>query len=235
MTWGHRRAEQSAGSLTCSICLCHINWRIDMTTASKPATAPARPAHGLASPDKFFASIRPLFGTMTQAQFEGIQAKLAVFAAQGSPLAYVAYGLATSFHETAQRMQPIQEIGRGRNYPYGKPGKHGGQIAYGRGDVQLTWDYNYERADDELGLRGALTSNYNRALETEISAKIMVLGMTEGWFTGKRFASYLPAKGTATRVAFTSARRIINGIDRAELVAGYAMSFQSALTAGGWA
>ena len=206
-----------------------------MTTASKPATAPARPAHGLASPDKFFASMRPLFGTMTQAQVEGIQAKLAAFAAQGSPVAYVAYGLATSFHETAQRMQPIPEIGRGRNYPYGKPGKHGGQIAYGRGDVQLTWDYNYERADDELGLRGALTSNYDRALETEISAKIMVLGMTEGWFTGKRFASYLPAKGTATRVAFTSARRIINGIDRAELVAGYAISFQSALTAGGWA
>ncbi|MEG8024106.1 hypothetical protein QP162_05990 [Sphingomonas aurantiaca] len=125
-----------------------------MTTASKPATAPARPAHGLASPDKFFASICPLFGTMTQAQFEGIQAKLAVFAAQGSPLAYVAYGLATSFHETAQRMQPIQEIGRGRNYPYGKPGKHGGQIAYGRGDVQLTWDYNYERADDEARAEG---------------------------------------------------------------------------------
>ena len=206
-----------------------------MTTASKPTTAPARPAHGLASPDKFFASIRPLFGTMTQAQFEGIQAKLAVFAAQGSPLAYVAYGLATSFHETAQRMQPIPEIGRGRNYPYGKPGKHAGQIAYGRGDVQLTWDYNYERADDELGLQGALTSNYDRALETDISAKIMVLGMTEGWFTARKFSTYLPAKGPATLVPFTSARRIINGIDRAGLVAGYAISFQSALTAGGWA
>jgi hypothetical protein len=181
------------------------------------------------------ASIRPLFGTMTQAQVEGIHAKLAAFAARGSPLAYVAYGLATSFHETAQRMQPIPEIGRGRNYPYGKPGKHGGQIAYGRGDVQLTWDYNYERADDELRLKGALTSNYDRALETEISAKIMVLGMTEGWFTARKFSTYLPAKGPATPVQFTSARRIINGIDRAEKVAGYAMSFQAALIAGGWA
>jgi hypothetical protein len=53
----------------------------------------------------------------------------------------------------------------------------------------------------------------------------MVLGMTEGWFTGKRFASYLPAKGPATTVQFTFARRIINGIDRADKVAGYAMSF----------
>ena len=206
-----------------------------MTTASQPATASARPAHGLASPDKFFASIRPLFGKMTTAQVEGIQAKLASGAAQGSPLAYVAYDLGTSFHETDTKMQPVPEIGRGRNYPYGKPGKHKGQIANRRRDVQLTWDSNYERADDELGLRGALTSNYDRALETEISAQIMVLGMTEGWFTGKRFASYLPAKGPATTVQFTSARRIINGIDRAEKVAGYAMSFQSALVAGGWA
>jgi hypothetical protein len=63
----------------------------------------------------------------------------------------------------------------------------------------------------------------------------MVLGMIEGWFTGKQFASYLPAEGPATTVQFTSARRIINGIDRAEKVAGYAMSFQSALVAGGWA
>ena len=70
--------------------------------------------------------------------------------------------------------------------------------------------------------------------ETEISTQ-MVLGMTEGWFTGKRFASYLPAKGPATTVQFTSARRIINGIDRAEKVAGYAMSLQAALVAGSWA
>jgi hypothetical protein len=145
-----------------------------------------------------------------------------------------AYGLATSFWETGQKMQPVQEIGRGRGYPYGKPGKHGGQIAYGRGDVQLTWDYNYERADNELGLKGALTSNYDRALETEISAQIMVIGMTEGWFTGRKFSSYLPKKGLATLPQFTSARRIINGIDRAEKVAGLAMSFQAALVAGGW-
>jgi len=205
-----------------------------MTTAS-PAKASPRPAHGLAAPDKFFASIRPLFGTMSKPQVEGIQAKLAAFAAAGSPIAHVAYGLATSFHETGRKMQPVPEIGHGRGKPYGKPGKHGGQIAYGRGDVQLTWDFNYERADDELELRGALTSNYDRAMETEISASIMVLGMTEGWFTGRSFASYLPAKGGATLKQFVSARRIINGVDRAELIAGYAVTFQSALVAGGWA
>jgi hypothetical protein len=208
-----------------------------MATASL-AKAPPRPAHGLATPPKFFAAVRPLFGTLTKVQVEGIEAKLAAFAAAGSPLAYVAYGFATSFHETDRKMQPVPEIGRGRGKAYGKASKnsqHSGQIAYGRGDVQLTWDFNYQRADDELGLKGALTSNYDLAMETEISAAIMVRGMTEGWFTGKSFASYLPAEGTATLKQFISARRIINGVDRAELVAGYAMKFQAALVAGGWA
>ena len=106
--------------------------------------------------------------------------------------------------------------------------------------MQLTWDGNYETADNQLGLKGALLANFDLALDTDISAGVMVRGMTEGWFAGDKvgrhkFARYLPSKGVATRPQFTSSRRIINGIDRAELVAGYAMSFQSALTAGGWA
>lgn len=210
-----------------------------MTTAS-PAKAPSRPAQGLAAPDKFFAAIRPMFGMMTRAQVEGIEAKLAAFAAAGSPIAYVAYGLATSFHETGAKMQPVPEIGRGRGKAYGNPGKHGGQVPYGRGDVQLTWDSGYERADDELGLKGALISNYDRALETEISARIMVRGMTEGWFASDKggrhkFSRHLPPKGSATSQQFAASRRIINGVDRADLIAGYAIKFQAALVAGGWA
>lgn len=211
-----------------------------MTTASKPATASAHLAHGFAATDKFYSAVRPLFGKITTPQFEGMQAKLDAFAAVGSPIAFVAYGLATSFHETGKKMQPVTEIGRGRGKPYGKPGKHGGQVPYGRGDVQLTWDGNYETADDELGLNGELLANFDLALDTEISARIMVRGMTEGWFAGDKvgrhkFARYLPTKGAATAPKFTSARRIINGIDRAELVAGYAMSFQAGLVAGSWA
>jgi hypothetical protein len=93
--------------------------------------------------------------------------------------------VATLFHQTARKMQPVAEIGGGRAKAYGKLGKHEGQTAYGRGDVQLTWDFNYQRADDQLELKGALTSNYDRAMETAISAAIMVLGMAEGWFTGR--------------------------------------------------
>jgi len=36
-------------------------------------------------------------------------------------------------------------------------------------------------------------------------------------------------------VQFTHARRIINGTDKAVMIAGYAAKFQDALIAGGWA
>jgi hypothetical protein len=59
--------------------------------------------------------------------------------------------------------------------------------------------------------------------------------MTGGWFTGKKFSSYLPSKRLATLPRSTSARLIINGLDHARKVAGSAMSSQAALIAGRWA
>jgi hypothetical protein len=35
-------------------------------------------------------------------------------------------------------MQPIEEYGKGRGMPYGKPDPTTGQVYYGRGFVQLT-------------------------------------------------------------------------------------------------
>ena len=45
---------------------------------------------------------------------------------------------------------------------------------------------------------------------------------------------YLPAQGLAVEREFREARRIINGTDKASLIAGYALDFQDALKAGGW-
>ena len=138
-------------------------------------------------------------------------------------LRWLAYMLATALHETGT-MLPVREIGRGKGRKYGKVGRHG-QIAYGRGLVQLTWDYNYERADKELGLNGALIQNYDLALDSMVASKIMFRGMEEGWFTGKRLSTYL----NDLREDFYNARRIINGVDKAALVAGYAKAFYGAL------
>lgn len=180
--------------------------------------------HALQYPDAFFKEVRAKFGSLSQSQVDGFNALLKAMAAW--PVQYVAYGLATAWHETASTMQPIEEYGKGRGKKYGVPGKHG-QVAYGRGYVQLTWDYNYEKADTELGLNGALTRDYRFALDPKIAADIMVRGMEEGWFTGKSLASY-PAGD------YVNDRRVINGVDKADKIAGEARTFERALTLGGW-
>lgn len=192
---------------------------------------------GLGNPAAFFDYVRarpPLGPTLTQDEVSGCERLLHACAEADLPLSWAADLLATSYHETAGTLRPIREYGKGRGKKYGRPGKHGGQVAYGRGDVQLTWDFNYEAMDEALGLGGALIANYDLALEPTISAAIAVEGMRRGIFTGRRFATYLAPEGVASREQFRQSRRIINGMDRADLIAGYAVVFQAGLLVGGW-
>ncbi|WP_234851018.1 hypothetical protein [Sinorhizobium meliloti] len=180
---------------------------------------------------KFFAAVRsPLFaGKMSERQVQGVDAILDEAERRGTPLAHLAYMLATALHETARTMQPIAEYGKGAGRKYGVKGKYG-QVPYGRGYVQLTWDSNYERADKELGLGGKLLRNFNLAMRQDIAAKIMFVGMTEGWFTGKKLADYL----AGDKADYVGARRIINGTDKARTIAGHAAVFEKALKAAGY-
>lgn len=180
---------------------------------------------------KLFAAVRsPLFaGKMSERQAQGVDAILDEAERRGTPSAHLAYMLATAFLETAKTMQPIAEYGKGAGRKYGVKGKYG-QVPYGRGYVQLTWDSNYERADKELGLKGALLRDFNLAMRQDIAAKIMFSGMTEGWFTGKKLADYL----SGTKADYAGARRIINGTDKAKTIAGHAAVFEAALRAGGY-
>lgn len=203
-----------------------------------PRDSDGRKTMALINPAAFYSGIRKtLFaGSITQSQIDGIEAKLKAMGAAGWPVAFAAYGLATSLWETNKQMQPVIEA----YYLGDKAGdKHRRSLRYypwyGRGDVQLTWEANYDRADKELDLGGSLMANPDRMLEPDISARTMVRGMEEGWFTGKSLADYLPRSGTATLEAFQQARRIINGTDKASEIAKIAATFQSALIAGGWA
>lgn len=166
----------------------------------------------------------------------------------GASLAATAYALATAWHETAHTMQPIREFGgsayfrrmydvegqnpaRARKYGNVQPGD--GPRYCGRGYVQLTWRSNYRKAGEKLGY--PLEGNPELAMRPDIAAQIMRRGMDEGWFTGKAFRDYLPVNRPAMLAEFRQARRIINGTDKADLIAGYAMQFQAALMAGSWA
>jgi len=96
----------------------------------------------------------------------------------------------------------------------------------GRGYVQLTGRANYARA--------GLAEDPDRALDPAVAAEVLERGMREGWF-GRRLMDVLPLGGRATRKQFIAARRVVNGQDRAALIADYALRFQDALIAGGCA
>lgn len=122
-----------------------------------------------------------------------------------------AYVLATAFWETAHTMQPVVEAywlsenwrrNNLRYYPW-----------YGRGFVQLTWEKNYQRAEAETG--APVHQNPALALDPAVAAKIAVTGMKEGWFTGRDLNDFIDLQHSD----FVNARRIINGMDRAQEIA----------------
>jgi len=187
---------------------------------------------------KFYDYIRAnLFeGKLKPSQFEGINAILTECELISLDKRWIAYMLATAFHETAKTMQAIEEYGKGKKYDYGKklkmsrkPYTTPDKLYYGRGFVQLTWYENY----DNMGkiLKVDLLNYPELALDKRIATKIMIEGMTKGAssfgdFTGKSLENYFNDKTTD----WVNARKIINGLDKAELIAGYAKKFYEALS-----
>jgi hypothetical protein len=65
----------------------------------------------------------------------------------------------------------------------------------------------------------------DRAADPEVAAEIAVLGMKWGRFTGEAISDYV----NEARSDYVGARRVVNGQDRAVLVASYARKFEAAL------
>jgi putative chitinase len=176
---------------------------------------------------KFFAAIRPLFGKLTGTQVTAMEFILTAYE-QARPngfIKFLAYMLATTFHETAKTMLPIEEYGRGRGRKYHASG------FWGRGYVQLTWDYNYIKASKRLkelfGIDVDFTKQPDLVMLPEYAILIMIVGMEEGWFTGRKLSHYF----TPTSSSPVAARKIINGTDKAALIATYYGAFLKALLA----
>jgi predicted chitinase len=94
-------------------------------------------------------------------------------------------------------------------------------LFYGRGYVQLTWYDNYLKASRSLGID--LLNHPDLALDPSNAAKIMLYGMTYGWFTGRKNSDYLRLDDAD----YDNARRIINGKDKSKLIASYADTFET--------
>ncbi|NNP70372.1 hypothetical protein [Acinetobacter sp. Ac_5812] len=166
-----------------------------------------------------FKVLRENFGKLSQSQVDGINSIVtAIHADKNISHAQAGYMLATVWHETAKTMQPVIEYGSEK---YLKSKQYYPYIGYGY--VQLTWLANYKRMGDYLGID--LVKTPKLALQPEIAAKIMIAGMKKGMFTGKKLSDYI----NQSKKDYVNARRIINGTDKAELVAGYADTFEYAL------
>ena len=177
----------------------------------------------------FFDEVRvTLFSdSLSQGQVDGMNAVLNHFerisTIEPQDLRHLAYLLATDYHETAYTMQPIEEYGKGAGYDYSIPDPTTGESYHGRGKVQLTWADNYKYAGEQIHVD--LYWRPELALEMPIAVRVIFRGMAEGWFTGKKLSDYIHGN----ECDFVEARRIVNGTDRAETIAGYAERFQSAL------
>lgn len=179
----------------------------------------------------FFAEIKKLFsggyeGRVGRGRVDGLDLLIDEWERRGD-IEYdeFAYILATTIWETAYTIQPVTEMGSQKYlrskkyYPY-----------IGRGYVQLTWDYNYKKAGDYLGVD--LVNNPDKALEPKLAARILFEGMLEGWFTGKKLSDYMDGKQESDAQdskEFSSARRIINGTDKAATIAKIALTIDRAL------
>ena len=100
-----------------------------------------------------------------------------------------------------------------------------GWLYRGRGDAQITVKSAYASLGKLLGID--LIGNPDAVLDVEVAAAILVLGLVQGLFTGRKLADGVPD--------FVEARRVVNGDFKANgaMIAGYAEKFLAALNAGG--
>ncbi|MSJ21939.1 hypothetical protein GKF31_26565, partial [Escherichia coli] len=93
----------------------------------------------------------------------------------------------------------------------------------GRGCVHLTWKNNYQKAKDKFGVD--YVNQPELAADFKHAVPIMIWGMEEGIFTGKKLSMYISNR----EMDYENARKIINGSDQKILIASYAKKFQSIL------
>jgi len=193
----------------------------------------------------FFAYARraPFGGRLSQAQVDGTSAILAEAERRNLPDEQIAYILATVFHETGGKMQPIKETQKPSEQfvadktvvkrldnawasgklkqvrtPYWRFDKKG-KAWFGRGFAQVTHETNYKK----FGIADAP----EKALELATAIRILFEGMVLGKFTGRKLSDFF-GKSKADP---EGARVIVNGTDKATLIAGYYRNFLDSLIA----
>ena len=169
-----------------------------------------------------FSLIKTYFGVLKQSQVDSFN----LFFDQwdGKDKRHLAYILATVWHETAKTMLPIEEIGKGITKPYGKTVSNGKRY-YGRGHIQITWLSNYEKLTRVNSNGWDFVNKPELLLQKEPSIWAAFYGMKVGLFTSKKLSDYFNEDKSDP----INSRRIINGVDKAELICDYYNKFLNSI------
>ena len=183
---------------------------------------------------KFMDLYNAQYGALAGSQASGIDALLGFLEQDKdvSDVRWAAYMLATVKEECADTWQPIEEWGKGQGHPYGDPvtvtgsdGRTYVNTYCGRGYVQLTCEANYQNMSYNLNLGDQLLIHPEKALDPPIAYDIISFGMRKGSFTGVGLGDFI----NGSQSDYVNARQIVNGLDNAERIAGYASTLESLL------
>jgi hypothetical protein len=184
-------------------------------------------------------------GKLSAPQVSGLTGILDKWEAQ-SPQAddrWLAYMLGTVHHETGRTMQPVRETFASSDAsaisrlnkafqagkltwvkkPYWQLDAQG-KSWLGRGYVQLTHKSNYQKLATAIGID--LTTDPTVAMQPAVALEIMFTGMRQGLFTEISLAD----RFSPTKEQWRNARQIINGLERADLVASYAKQYYAGIS-----
>ena len=164
---------------------------------------------------KVLLSTERAFGDLNAAQENAVKLITAAFKRYGDgDKRKLAYILATAWHES--KFLPVRELrAKWGTALYELQNRYWNTGYYGRGYVQLTWEENYRKFSQILGVD--LVKNPDLALNPKYAADILVIGMMKGLFTGRKLSDYINKQG----YDYVNARRVVNALDRAQLISDY--------------
>ena len=197
--------------------------------------------------DFFFGHTRQtLFkGSLHQSQLDGMTAILDKWETESSKDddRWLAYMLGTTHHETGRSMQPVRETFAATDddaikrlekawqagklpwvkSPYWRRDADG-KSWLGRGFVQVTHKENYRKLGTAISVD--LTTDPDRAMDLDTALKVLFVGMRNGLFTSVKLSDFF----NVSKEDWVNARKIINGLESADLVASYAKTYYAAIS-----